>query len=156
MGSYTKRSSFILLEIFVALSLLCIALHSLISIPSLCFHKELRLLKQVEMARLEDVAFIELLKELPHRLPHITLKGDRKEKPRHRIDLPQTVVPFTNELSILYHPSAIFWLQKESKDRKLLRCNIVMDPTLKKCKSSNKFMYKILVHEKKKKTHNVN
>lgn len=156
MWNYTKRSSFILLEVFVALSLLCIALHSLISIPSLCFHKELYLLKEVEIARLEDIAYIELLKELPNRLPSITLKGDKKEKPKHRIDLPQTVLYFTNELSTLYRPFAIFWLQKESNGRKLLRCNIVVDPTLKKRKSSNKFMYKIMVHEKKKKTHNVN
>ena len=157
MWSYTKRSSFILLEVFIALSLLCIALHLLISTPSLCFHRELRMLKQVEIARLEDLAYIELLEKLPEILPHVILKRDKKEeKPRHRIDLSQQVIYIKNRVSSTYCPYAIVWLQKESKGRKLLRCNIVFDPTLKKPKSNNKFMYKIMVHEEEKKIHNLN
>ena len=85
MWKYTKRSSFILLEVFTALSLLCLALHSLISIPSVCFHKELRILNDLEITRLEDIAYIELLEKLPQVLPLESGKEGKKGRRKYRI-----------------------------------------------------------------------
>lgn len=154
MWSYRKRSSFILLEVFIALSLLCLALHSLISIPSLCFHKELRVLKEVDITRLEDLAYLELLEKLPEILPLINLSRNKKGKLKNRIDLAPQIIHLTKEVTATYYPYAVLWVQKESNAKKLLRCNIIFDERLKKLKSNKKFMYKIIVHEKEQKIHN--
>lgn len=155
MWRYTKRSSFILLEVFIALSLLCFALHSLISIPSLCFHKELRILKEVEIARLEDLAYLELLEKLTEILPVMNFSHTEKGKVKNRVDLSPQIMPVGKEIIATYYPHAILWIQKQSNSRKLLRCNII-DAALKKLKSNKRIMYKILVHEKEEKTHNPN
>lgn len=157
MWKYTKRSSFILLEVFIALSLLCLALHSLISIPSICFHKELRILNDLEITRLEDIAYIELLEKLPQVLPLESGKVDKKGRRKYRIDLSPQALSWGKEASRTYHPYATLWVQKESGNVQLLKCNIIFNPYIKKIRSNNKFMYKIIAHEKaQKKTHNLN
>ncbi|MGL4348913.1 MAG: hypothetical protein ACRCSV_05640 [Chlamydiales bacterium] len=155
MWNYTKRSSFLLLEVFIVLSLLCLALHSLLSIPSLCFHKELRMLKEVEITRLEDVAYMELLEKLPHILPLVSM--GRGKEGNCRIELTPQVIHLAKDVTMTYNPSAIFWIQKESNGLQLLRCNILFDKYIKKLKSNKKFMYKIIVHEtEQQKIHNFN
>lgn len=156
MWGYTKRSSFILLEVFIALSLVCLALHSLISIPSFCFHKELRILKEVEITRLEDLAYLELLEKLPEILPSMNLSRNKQGKLKNRIDLAPQIIHLAKEVTATYYPYAVLWIQKESNTRKLLRCNIILDITLKKMKSNKKLMYKIIVHEKEQKIPNSN
>lgn len=157
MWKYTKRSSFILLEVFIAISLVCLSLHSLISIPSICFHKELRILKDLEITRLEDVSYMELLEKLPGQLSLDLLTKDTEGANRHRIELLPQVVYLGKDLHKTYHPYAILWLQKKCDGVRLVRCNIIFEKYLKKIRSNKKFMYKIIVHEKEqKKIHNPN
>lgn len=157
MWKYTKRSSFILLEVFIALSILCLALHSLISIPSICFHKELRILNDLEITRLEDIAYIELLEKLPQLLPLDSLNQGKKGRREYRIDLDPQVIHLGKGSSRTYRPYATVWVQKESGNVQLLKCNIIFDQYIKKIRANKKFMYKIIAHEKaKKKTHNLN
>lgn len=148
MWKYTKKSSFILLEVFIAISILCLSLHSLISIPSICFHRELRILKDVEITRLEDVAYMELLEKLRQQLPLQTIPENKKNTGRHRIQLLPQSIHLGKGLSITYHPYAILWIQKKRRDRQLLRCNVIFEKYKKRIKSNRKFMYKIIVHEK--------
>lgn len=157
MWKYTKRSSFILLEVFIALSLLCLALHSLISIPSICFHKELRILNDLEITRLEDIAYIELLEKLPQVLPLESVKEGKKGRRKYRIDLAPQAIHLGKGASRTYRPYATLWVQKESGNVQLLKCNIMFDPYIKKIRSNKKFIYKIIAYEKaQKKTHNLN
>lgn len=152
MWKYTKRSSFILLEVFIALSLLCLALHSIISIPSICFHREFSILNELEITRLEDVVYMELLEKLPQILP---LDGSDKANLKHRIDLSPQIIHLGKGSSRTYRPYATLWVQKESDGVQLLKCNIIWDRYAKKIRSNKKFMYKIIAHEKEqKKTHN--
>lgn len=157
MRIHRRKSSFILLEVLVAISLLCLAMNTLVSIPSLWVHKELQILKDLEITRLEDIAYMELLEKLPQWLPSGSIATNQRLAAEHLIQLPSKVIHLGKDTEKPYCPCAILWLQKEIRGVQLLKCKILFEDYAKKIKSNKQFIYKIVIHEKEqKKMHNAN
>lgn len=155
MRTHKRKSSFILLEVLVAISLLCLAMNTLVSIPSLWVHKEFKMLKDLEITRLEDVAYMELLEKLPEWLVTGSIAETQQLALNHIIELPSKAIYLGKDRQSFCHPRAILWLQKKSADIQLLKCKILFEDYPRKIKSKKQFIYKILIHEKeKKKVHN--
>ncbi len=151
MRSYKRKSSFILLEVFVAISLLCLAMNTLVSIPSLWVHKELQILKDLEIARLEEIAYMELLEKLPDWLSSGLIARTQQLARERPIELPPKVIHLGKDAKKSCQPYAILWLQKESNSVQLLKCKIFFENYAKKIKSNKQFIYKIVIHEKEQK-----
>lgn len=151
MRIHRRKSSFILLEVIVAISLLCLAMNTLVSIPSLWVHKELEILKELELTRLEDVAYMELLEKLPAWLPSSSLAKNQQTAGKRPIYLPLKMIHLGRDAQNFCRPYAILWLQKQSQGVQLLKCKILWENYIKKIKSNKQFIYKIVIHEKEQK-----
>ena len=157
MRIHRRKSSFILLEVFVAISLLCLAMNTLVSIPSLWVHKELHILKELEITRLEDVAYMEFLEKLPEWLASGFIAKNQRLAREQCIELPSKVIHLGKDRQKSYRPRAILWLHKESNGVQLLKCSIFFENYVQKIQSNKQSIYKIVIHEKEqKKTHNAN
>ena len=151
MRIHRRKSSFLLLEVFVAISLLCLAMNTLVSIPSLWVHKELRILKELEITRLEDVAYMEFLERLPEWLTSGFIAKNQRLAKEQSIELSSRVIHLGKDRQKPYRPHAIFWLHKESNGVQLLKCKILFENYVQKIKSNKQSIYKIVIHEKEQK-----
>lgn len=151
MRIHRRKSFFILLEVFIAISLLCLAMNTLVSIPSLWVHKELDILKELEITRLEDVAYMEFLEKLPEWLASSSIAKNQRLAKEQCIELPLKVIHLGKDIKKSYCPHAILWLQKESNGLQLLKCKIFFENYIQKIKSNKQSIYKIVIYEKEQK-----
>lgn len=144
------RFPFLLFEVFLAVALLALCLIPIASAPFRNFVKESNALKQMEIERLSDVAYKDLLERLPLVTTFESLPKSKDEAISY--DLGPYKFTIEGSGSYLYLATFSFWIIEPKDVEKidkhcLIRIELTFTPEEKKAFTPTPFIYDLFVQK---------
>jgi len=141
MKLHKRKLGFILLEVFIALTLLSISIIPITSYPYKVFTKEKSKLQEIELKRLDSLIFATFIQKLPE-----LLTWDALTKEEIHLDFDIYEIDLKELGSFPYRVELAISTQKQKPSHKLLECRISFFPLIKKSYKPKSIAHLLLVN----------